>query len=123
LVRLADPLAQLDDWHQRIVCLHGKDASIDRPRIARWGIGSSQPWSWHRTPGFGETDWTFLISKLRMHGFTGSIDIEGWHDPVYRDELEIPGQVAALQYLQRCRGGGSIQRSERKVEAGMAAAL
>ena len=105
LVRLADPIPQLDDWHRRIVCLHGKDASIDRPRIARWGIGASHQWAWHRTPGFGETDWTFLISKLRMHGFTGSIDIEGWHDPVYRDELEIPGQVAALRYLQRCRGG------------------
>jgi CBS domain-containing protein len=37
--------------------------------------------------------------------FIGSIDIEGWHDPVYRDELEMTGQVAGLNYLKRCRGG------------------
>jgi sugar phosphate isomerase/epimerase len=105
LVRLADPFAQLDDWHRRIVHLHGKDATIDRARIARWGIGASQPWCWHRHPGFGDSDWTAIISRLRLHGWTGSIDIEGWHDPVYRDELELTGQVAALQHLLRCRGG------------------
>jgi sugar phosphate isomerase/epimerase len=105
LVRLADPLPQLDDWHKRIFHVHGKDASIDRQRIARWGIGSSQGWAWHRTPGFGDSDWTAIISRLRMHGFVGSIDIEGWHDPVYRGELEYVGQVAALQHLIRCRGG------------------
>jgi sugar phosphate isomerase/epimerase len=105
LVRLADPFAQLDDWHRRIFHLHGKDASIDRARLARWGIGSSREWAWHRTPGFGDSDWTAIISRLRMHGFTGSIDIEGWHDPVYRGDLEIEGQVHALHHLKRCRGG------------------
>jgi sugar phosphate isomerase/epimerase len=104
-VRLCDPFPQLDDWHQRIFCLHGKDASVDKARITRYGIGASREWAWHRTPGFGDSDWTAIISRLRMHGFTGSIDIEGWHDPVYREELEITGQVHALHHLQRCRGG------------------
>lgn len=34
----------------------------------------------------------------------GSIDIEGWHDPVYRGDLEMMGQVPGLNYLKRCRG-------------------
>jgi len=37
-------------------------------------------------------------------GFQGSIDIEGWHDPVYCGELEMTGQVHGLNYLKRCRG-------------------
>jgi sugar phosphate isomerase/epimerase len=105
LVRLADPMPQLDDWASRIFHVHGKDATIDRQRLARWGMGASREWCWHRTPGFGDSDWTAIISRLRQNGFHGSIDIEGWHDPVYRGELEYCGQVAALQHLQRCRGG------------------
>jgi sugar phosphate isomerase/epimerase len=105
MVRLCEPFPQLDDWHGRIFHLHGKDASIDRARIARYGIGSSQPWAWHRTPGFGDSDWTAIISRLRMHQFKGSIDIEGRHDPVYQGELEYTGQVHALNHLIRCRGG------------------
>jgi hypothetical protein len=38
----------------------------------------------------------------------GSIDIEGWHDPVYRGELEMTGQVAGLNYLKRCRAGDLV---------------
>ena len=30
--------------------------------------------------------------------------IEGWHDPAYREELEMTGQVAGMKYLKRCRG-------------------
>ena len=37
-----------------------------------------------------------------------AIDIEGWHDPVYRGELEITGQVHGLNYLKNCRGGDII---------------
>jgi hypothetical protein len=46
-----------------------------------------------------------VIGELRLAGYTGSIDIEGWHDPVYRGELEMTGQVEALNYLKECRGG------------------
>jgi sugar phosphate isomerase/epimerase len=58
-----------------------------------------------RTPGFGDSDWTRIISDLRLASFRGSIDIEGWHDPVYRDALEMTGQARALAYLKECRGG------------------
>ncbi len=44
--------------------------------------------------------------ELRIDG--ESIDIEGWHDPVYRGELEMTGQVHALNYLKQCRGGAFV---------------
>jgi hypothetical protein len=48
-----------------------------------------------------------------MAGFKGSIDIEGWHDPVYKGELEYVGQVHALNYLKNCRGGIWVPNLER----------
>ena len=35
----------------------------------------------------------------------GAMSREGWHDPVYRDALEMSGQKRALDYLKECRGG------------------
>jgi sugar phosphate isomerase/epimerase len=63
---------------------------------------------WMRSPGFGDSNWTDIISELRLAGWSGSIDIEGWHDPVYRDELEMVGQVHSLNYLKACRGGDFV---------------
>jgi len=53
-----------------------------------------------------------VITILRQAGYRGSIDIEGWHDPVYRDGLEMTGQVYALKYLQKCRGGEFVKNPE-----------
>ena len=35
------------------------------------------------------------------------MNIEGWHDPVYRNALEMTGQARALDYLKQCRGGAN----------------
>ncbi len=70
---------------------------------------AGEPYVYHRTPGFGDTDWTDVITILRQGGFQGSIDIEGWHDPVYRGPLEMTGQVHALEYLKQCRGGPFVE--------------
>jgi hypothetical protein len=43
-----------------------------------------------------------------MGGFVGAIDIECWHDPVYRGDLEMTDQVHGLNYLKSCRGGEFI---------------
>ena len=40
-----------------------------------------------------------------MNRLGAAIDIEGNHDPVYKDALEMTGQVHALNYLKWCRGG------------------
>jgi sugar phosphate isomerase/epimerase len=108
MVSLVDPIAQLRKWAPKVFHLHGKDATVDWAQLRATGLRGGQPWVWHRTPGFGDSNWTDIISILRQHGFKGAIDIEGWHDPVYRNDLEMTGQVRALNYLKECRGGAFI---------------
>lgn len=108
MVSLIDPLPQLRKWVNKVYHVHGKDATINWDVIREQGIRSGQQAIFHRTPGFGDTNWTDLITILRQAGFRGSIDIEGWHDPVYRGELEMTGQVYGLNYLKQCRGGAYI---------------
>lgn len=105
MVYLIDPLPQIRKWADKIFHVHGKDATIRRDVIREHGIFGKLPHVFMRTPGFGDTNWTDVISELRLAGYAGAIDIEGWHDPVYRDALEMTGQVHALNYLKSCRGG------------------
>jgi sugar phosphate isomerase/epimerase len=105
LVYLIDPIPQIRKWAPRFFHVHGKDATVRWDVIREHGIFGRLPFVQMRTPGFGDSDWTRVISELRLAGYRGAIDIEGWHDPVYRGDLEITGQVRALEYLKECRGG------------------
>jgi len=108
MVSLVSPLPQLKKWVNRVCHVHGKDASIEWDVLRSEGLRSGKQFVWHRTPGFGDTNWTDIITILRMNGWRGAIDIEGWHDPVYRDDLEMTGQVHGLNYLKACRGGAYV---------------
>lgn len=122
MVSLIDPMPQIEEWGHKFYHVHGKDATIRWDVVRRYGVHSSMhadvalpgkvqlvpQFAYHRTPGFGDSNWTDIISELRRVGYTGSIDIEGWHDPVYRGELEMTGQVHGLNYLKRCRGGDFV---------------
>lgn len=110
MVSLIDPIPQLRKLlaDKRIVTIHGKDATVAWDVIREKGIRGGVPYVWHRHPGFGDTNWADIISLLRMAGYVGSIDIEGWHDPAYRADLEMTGQVHALNYLKSCRGGANF---------------
>ena len=108
LVYLIDPLPQIRKWAPKIFHVHGKDATIRWDVIREHGIFGKYPFVFMRTPGFGDSNWTDIISELRLAGFTGSIDIEGWHDPVYRGELELTGQVHGLNHLKAARGGNHV---------------
>ena len=108
LVSLIDPIPQLRKWVSKIFHVHGKDATVAWDIIRQEGIRGGKKYVWHRHPGFGDTNWTDVISILRMNGYKGFIDIEGFHDPVYKDTLETTGQVHALNYLKQCRGGPFI---------------
>ena len=105
LVYLIDPIPQIRKWGPRIFHVHGKDATVRWDVVGEHGIFGKLPFVQMRTPGFRDSDWTRIISELRLAGFRGSIDIEGWHDPVYRDALEITGQARALAFLKDCCGG------------------
>jgi len=108
MVSLIDPMPQLRKWVSKIFHLHGKDCTILWDVVREYGVDGPKPFAFHRTPGFGDCNWTDIISELRRGGFVGSIDIEGWHDPVYRGELEMTGQVHALNHLKLCRGGDFV---------------
>ena len=108
MVKLMDPIPQLRKWVHRVFHLHGKDATIGWDVIREYGINGPKEFAWHRTPGFGDSNWADIITTIRQGGYEGTIDIEGWHDPVYRGELEMMGQVHALNYLKRCRGGDFV---------------
>ena len=105
MVYLIDPIPQIREWAPRIFHVHGKDATVRWDVIRRHGIFGKHRFVEMRTPGFGDSDWARVIGDLRLAGYRGSIDIEGWHDPVYRDDLELTGQKRALDYLRECRGG------------------
>lgn len=111
MVSLIDPIPQLRKLVKtgRLFHVHGKDATIAWDVLRTEGLRGGKQWVWHRTPGFGDTNWTDVISILRQAKWTGSIDIEGWHDPVYRGELEMTGQVHGLNYLKNCRGGAFVE--------------
>ncbi len=108
MYQLIDPMPQIREWGKRFFNLHGKDATIRRDIIARHGFNGREPAVWHRTPGFGDSNWSDIISELRLVGFAGAIDIEGWHDPIYKGELEMTGQVRGLHYLKAARGGDFV---------------
>ena len=108
MVSLIEPMPQLRKWVSKIFHVHGKDCTIHWDVVREYGVHGPKQFAFHRTPGFGDSNWTDIISELRWAGFKGAIDIEGWHDPVYREELEMTGQVASLAYLKRCRGGSFI---------------
>jgi sugar phosphate isomerase/epimerase len=108
MVSLIDPMPQLRQWVKKIFHVHGKDATIHWDVVRQHGVHGPHTFAYHRTPGFGDSNWTDIISELRRGGFKGCIDIEGWHDPVYKNELEMTGQVHALNYLKQCRGGSFV---------------
>ncbi|WP_339158773.1 sugar phosphate isomerase/epimerase [Paenibacillus sp. FSL W8-0186] len=108
MVSLIDPIPQLRKWVDKVFHVHGKDATIAWDIVKEYGIHGPKEFVWHRTPGFGDTNWTDIITILRQAGYKSTIDIEGWHDPVYQGELEMTGQVHALNYLKQCRGGAFV---------------
>ncbi|MCX5494986.1 sugar phosphate isomerase/epimerase [Kaistia dalseonensis] len=108
MVYLIDPIPQIRKWAPKIFHVHGKDATIRWDVIRESGVFGKFPFVQMRSPGFGDSDWARVISELRLAGYKGCIDIEGWHDPVYRDALEMTGQVRSLNYLKEARGGAAF---------------
>ena len=105
MVQLIDPVPQLKRYKDRILHIHGKDATVDRDAIANYGIIGPEKTVYHRMPGMGDNNWRDIIFWLRKGGYEGDICIEGYHDPVYNGDWELTGQLHALDYLRFCRGG------------------
>jgi sugar phosphate isomerase/epimerase len=103
MCQMIDPMPHIREWGHKFFHIHGKDANVRKDLLQKYGIFGKDYIAEHRHPGFGDCNWTHIISELVLINYKGTIDIEGWHDPVYKDELELTGQVHALKYLKSCR--------------------
>ena len=71
-------------------------AKFNRANLARYGFwhhGSCE----HCHPGFGDENWADIIKELRRQGYHGDLNIEGWHDYVFRDQQAAPPPDIVLQ--------------------------
>jgi sugar phosphate isomerase/epimerase len=95
-----DPVANLRTFGSRAYHVHAKDAKVHYDLLAQYG-----PWHpgviEHCFPGLGDTDWAACIKELLRAGFESDLNIEGWHDAVYRRDREDEGLVTALRHLEQ----------------------
>ncbi len=79
-----DPVANIHRFGARIFHVHAKDAFINQPLLAQYGIchpGVAE----HRFPGLGQSNWAEIVHALLRAGYDSDLNIEGRHDPVFRD--------------------------------------
>lgn len=89
-----DYIAAIREYGKKIFHVHAKDLEIRRDIMSRVSIlGSATTFQGHvmahgwpraRTPGWGEVDWSKLITALRDVGYRGNLDIEH-EDDVFAD--------------------------------------
>jgi sugar phosphate isomerase/epimerase len=94
-----EPLDNLARFGRKIFHVHAKDAWINRPLMARYGIchpGVAE----HRFPGLGELNWAQVVHGLLRAGYDSDLSVEGWHDPVYRNHEPGEGTPLAGRQLE-----------------------
>ena len=80
-------------------------ATLHWDRVRKWGVFGAGEFAESRTPGYGDTDWRDVFHILYSRGYVGDLVVEGFHDPIFKEEREWAGQLHALEYLKWCRGG------------------
>jgi sugar phosphate isomerase/epimerase len=104
ICQFIDPVANIHKFGSRIFHVHAKDAYINRPLLEAYGIchpGVAE----HRFPGLGQANWPEIVHALLRAGYRSDLNIEGWHDPVYRNhkggpQLEDTGLLIAKNLLE-----------------------
>jgi sugar phosphate isomerase/epimerase len=89
LCQFIDPVLNVRKFGSRIFHVHAKDAFINRQLLEMYGIchpGVAE----HRFAGFGQANWSEIVHALLRAGYDSDLNIEGWHDPVFRDHDAIP---------------------------------
>src|SRR6266516_2769693 len=84
ICQFIDPIANLRKFGPRIFHVHAKDAYIHRPLLEVYGICHPGV-AGHRFPGLGQANWAEIIHALVRAGYDSDLNIEGQHDPVFRD--------------------------------------
>ena len=93
ICQFIDPVANIHKFGSRIFHVHAKDAYINRPLLEQFGIchpGVAE----HRSVGLGQANWAEIVHALLRAGYDSDLNVEGRHDPVYRDHAaEQPWDV------------------------------
>jgi sugar phosphate isomerase/epimerase len=87
ICQFIDPVQNLRRFGARVFHVHAKDAWVDRSLMERYGICHAGVTE-HRLPGFGQADWAQIVHALVRAGYDSDLNIEGRHDPVFRDHPE-----------------------------------
>jgi len=98
-----DPVANIHKFGSRIFHVHAKDAFINRHLLEIYGIchpGVAE----HRFPGLGQSNWGEIVHALLRAGYDSDLNIEGWHDPVFRDHDAAPPIDTQLARTDRQAG-------------------
>lgn len=101
----------LDEFGDRVVHVHGKDADMDPERLYEHGtlgptfrksVPFGESWWRYTIPGEGMVDWCRLIGRLEDFQFDGVVSVE-LEDYRYHDtwELQADGLRRSLQHLAR----------------------
>ena len=87
LCQLIDPLVNLRQWGSKVFHVHAKDARLNREILARYGLFHSGAIE-HCFPGLGDANWPLIVKELVRAGYRVDLNIEGWHDAVFRNHDE-----------------------------------
>lgn len=97
---LIDYVEIIYKYGPKIFHVHAKDAELLERNVRVNGIlepGAVR----HRTPGYGDVDWSKVVSALVEVGYGGNLDIEGRHDPVFCEKREGEGLILSLKHLSQ----------------------
>ena len=111
MCQFIDPANNIHKFGTRIFHVHAKDAYINRHLLEIYGIchnGVAE----HRMPGLGQANWAEIVHALLRAGYDSDLNIEGWHDPVFRDHGVNPAGDAH-------HGAGTRQSGQKLEEAGL----
>src|SRR4051812_43894869 len=82
--QLIDPVENIRRFGSRIFHVHAKDAYCDQQLLRVYGLCHPGVME-HRFVGLGQSDWPQIVHALIRAGYKGDFNIEGRHDPVFRN--------------------------------------
>jgi sugar phosphate isomerase/epimerase len=108
MCQFIDPIENIRRFGSRIFHVHAKDAYINRHLLEVYGIchpGVAE----HRVVGFGQLNWAEVVHALVRAGYDSDLNIEGFHDPVFRDhDAWIPDD---LKHQQNRSAGKKLEEA------------
>ena len=99
ICQFIDPVANVHKFGRKIFHVHAKDAYINRPLLEVYGLCHPAV-AEHRFPGLGQANWAEIIHALLRAGYDSDLNIEGRHDPVFRDHEPSEGAPLGGQRLE-----------------------